>query len=72
MKRKIANPKASIPTDVGIEVVCKRAGYRRAGVAHPKGAVKYPAGHFSAEQIEAFEADPNLTVRPVLPETLKK
>jgi hypothetical protein len=35
-----------------------RDGFRRAGRAHPAGRVVYPAGLFTAEQLEALKADP--------------
>lgn len=38
------------------------AGYRRAGHAHPKGAVDHPHDKFSAEQLEMLKGDGNLDV----------
>jgi hypothetical protein len=46
----------------GIRIISRAPdGFRRGGVAHPADAT-YPADHFTAEQLEAIEAEPLLTV----------
>lgn len=44
-----------------IKIVAKKEGYRRAGLAH-SGTRYYEDGHFSATQLAALEAEPNLDV----------
>jgi hypothetical protein len=46
----------------GIRIISRaHDGFRRGGAAHPADAT-YPADHFTAEQLEAIEAEPLLTV----------
>lgn len=45
-----------------IQISSKREGFRRCGVAHPRGPVTYDDGEFSAEEIEILQAEPMLTV----------
>lgn len=45
-----------------IQIVGKKEGFRRCGLAHPKGAVDYPDGHWTEEQLAALEAEPMLVV----------
>lgn len=47
-----------------IQIVCKRPGFRRAGIAHPASAV-YPTDKFTAEQLKALKAEPMLIVTEV-------
>lgn len=49
-----------------IRITAQRDGFRRAGVAHPKGPTDYAVDHFTREQLEAFLAEPMLSVQPVL------
>jgi len=47
----------------GVRIAARPAGgFRRAGMHHSAEPVDYPAGHFTAKQIEAMKADPNLSV----------
>lgn len=53
------NPAEKAP---GIRIISRgHDGFRRGGHAHPADAT-YPADHFTAEQLEAIEAEPLLTV----------
>lgn len=46
----------------GIRIISRaHDGFRRGGHAHPADAT-YPADYFTAEQLEAIEAEPLLTV----------
>lgn len=45
-----------------IIITSKRAGFRRAGIAHPAAATEYPDGFFSEEQLAALRAEPMLQV----------
>ena len=54
-------PKDAAPPAPALTIVCRKPGFRRAGVAHPDRA-EYPAGHFTAEQLEQLKAEPMLTV----------
>lgn len=63
----------------GIRIISRaHDGFRRGGHAHPADAT-YPADYFSAEQLEAIEAEPLLTViveagaeRPAKPKGSRK
>ncbi|MHB8808962.1 MAG: HI1506-related protein [Desulfobulbaceae bacterium] len=46
-----------------IRIVSKKEGFRRCGVAHPRGPVDYPDGHWTAEQLAALQAEPQLSVQ---------
>ncbi len=37
-------------------------GFRRAGLAHPKGAVEHPDGTFTDEQLRQLHNEPRLAV----------
>lgn len=45
-----------------IQIVSKKEGFRRCGVAHAKGPVDYPDGHWTEEQLTALKAEPMLVV----------
>lgn len=45
-----------------ITITSRKHGFRRCGVAHPKGPTLYEDGTFTPEQIEAMQAEPMLTV----------
>lgn len=45
-----------------IIITSKRNGFRRGGIAHPKGPVEYPDDRFTAEELEALAAEPMLVV----------
>lgn len=45
-----------------IEIISKRDGFRRCGVAHPKVSTSYPDGFFTARQIDELVAEPMLVV----------
>lgn len=47
-----------------IQIICTTPGMRRNGVSHPPSAF-YNEGHWTAEQLAAFRADPAFTVREV-------
>ncbi|MCY1668326.1 hypothetical protein [Rhizobium sp. SL86] len=47
-----------------IQIICTSPGMRRNGIAHPASAF-YDADRWSADEINAFKADPNFTVRDV-------
>ena len=48
-----------------IRISSKRDGFRRAGMAHPKGPVEYPDDQFSEEQLKAMKAEAMLTVEEI-------
>lgn len=48
-----------------LRITARRAGFRRAGVAHPAAAVEHPDGSFTPEQIEALISEPMLIVEVV-------
>lgn len=56
---------------MAIQVVCTNPGMRRCGKVHPVQAV-YPAGTFSAEQLDVLRADPSFTVVEVPDSVLPK
>ena len=45
-----------------IRITSKRAGFRRAGIAHPAEPTDYPDDRFSKGQLAALEAEPTLVV----------
>jgi hypothetical protein len=45
-----------------IQITCARDGFRRCGVAHPRGPVMYEDDYFSEEALKILDADPMLTV----------
>lgn len=49
---------------MAIQILCKKPGFRRAGMAHPAKAV-YPDGYFTAAQLAALKAEPMLIVSEV-------
>lgn len=59
----IETPPAA-PADMkgGVRIRSKIDGFRRAGISHPKDATEYPAGAFTAKQIEILKGEPNLVV----------
>lgn len=44
-----------------IRIISTTPGFRRGGVSHPADKT-YPANHFTEKQLDAFRADPVLTV----------
>ena len=48
-----------------IRITSKRDGFRRCGIAHPKGATEYPDDRFSQEQLETLKAEPMLVVEEI-------
>lgn len=44
-----------------IKIICRRPGFRRAGIAHPAEAT-YEPGFFGAEDLAALRADPQFVV----------
>ncbi|WP_459677192.1 HI1506-related protein [Acidisoma sp. 7E03] len=44
-----------------IVVTCRTPGFRRAGIVHP-ARKEYPLDAFTQEQLDAFEAEPELEV----------
>lgn len=53
-----------------IQIVSKKDGFRRAGVAHPGTPTNYPDDHFDEAQLKALKDEPMLVVSllPDLPE----
>ena len=45
-----------------IRIQSKKDGFRRCGMAHPKGPVDYPEDRFTAEELAILKAEPMLTV----------
>lgn len=45
-----------------IIITSKRAGFRRAGIAHPAESTEYPDDFFSPQQLEQLRAEPMLQV----------
>ena len=45
-----------------IKIISNQHNFRRAGLAHPKGATEYPDDRFSEEELELLEAEPMLSV----------
>ncbi|MDE7547213.1 HI1506-related protein [Acetobacter fabarum] len=54
----LGNKEQRVPRG-SIIVVCRKDGFRRAGVEHPPVAI-YPVDHFSAEQLSQLRAEPVL------------
>jgi hypothetical protein len=48
-----------------IEIVSKRAGFRRGGIEHPDQPVLHETGSFTAAQLAQILAEPTLVVRDV-------
>lgn len=46
------------------QIICTRPGMRRMGVEHPASDT-YDEGHWSAEQLDAFRADPAFVVQEI-------
>lgn len=46
---------------MAIQIVCKKPGFRRAGMEHPASAV-YPNERFTKAQLAALKAEPMLIV----------
>lgn len=44
-----------------IRILCRKPGFRRAGIAHPAEA-EYPADRFTAEELALLRAEPLLQV----------
>jgi hypothetical protein len=53
--------KPEAPTGAITIISRAKPGFRRAGIEHPERA-EYPAGTFSAEQMEQLRAEPQLEV----------
>ena len=45
-----------------VRIVARRDGFRRMGIAHSAAPVDHPAGTFSADEIRALEAEPELII----------
>lgn len=48
-----------------LRITAKRAGYRRAGIAHPGTAVDHPVDNFSTEEVHMLKTDAGLVVHEV-------
>jgi hypothetical protein len=59
-------PEAAPPA---LRIAARRAGFRRAGLAHPAQPVLHPAGTFTPDQVEALLAETMLMVEIIPPET---
>ncbi|MBX3447516.1 MAG: hypothetical protein KF765_12250 [Parvibaculaceae bacterium] len=53
---------AKKPTKKMLRIHSTQEGFRRAGIAHPKGATDYELDAFSKKQREDLEAEPMLVV----------
>lgn len=60
----MAKKPQSLPAG-SVRITSTKAGFRRAGLAHPAEAVEYPAGTFTEEQLVQLEAEPTLVVERV-------
>ena len=45
-----------------IEITSKREGFRRCGVAHPKGPTQHPNDRFNKGELKILDDEPMLTV----------
>lgn len=45
-----------------VRITARTDGFRRCGIAHSASPVVYPAGRWTAEEIIALEAEPQLVV----------
>jgi hypothetical protein len=55
-----------------LRITSKRAGFRRAGIAHAATPVDHPIGTLTAEQVKALKTEPMLVVQELdLPESKK-
>lgn len=45
-----------------VRITAKRAGFRRAGIAHPDRPVEYPIDRFAPEALERLRGEPMLIV----------
>lgn len=53
-----------------LRITSRRAGFRRAGIAHPAEPTDHPVERFTVAQLEALQAEPMLTVQWIeLPDT---
>ncbi len=52
-------------TSERLEIISKKAGFRRCGIEHLAEPVIYPAGTFTEEQVKMLKAEPMLIVREV-------
>lgn len=50
------------PATPALRIAAKRDGFRRAGMRHPAKPVEHKPGTFTAAQVEALKAEPNLIV----------
>jgi len=48
-----------------IRITAKQDGFRRCGIAHPKGATEYPDATFTKNQMDQLQAEPMLVVEVV-------
>lgn len=48
-----------------LRITARRDGFRRAGLAHPARPVDHPIETFTAEQVEALKAEPQLVVEEI-------
>lgn len=55
----MSTPASNTPA---VRITTKRAGFRRAGMAHADTPVIHPPGTFTVEQIKALTAEPMLLV----------
>ena len=58
-----ADGRAVAGVSPALTILCRRPGFRRAGLAHPARA-EYPAGAFTAEQMAALTEEPLLQLLP--------
>ena len=61
---KAANGPDGAATAV-VRISARRDGFRRCGVAHSKAPRDWPAGSFTADELEVLRAEPNLSVEDI-------
>ncbi len=57
---------------MALQIVSKREGFRRCGVAHPATPVVYPDGTFTSAELKRLKAEPMLVVVEVPDSALPK
>ena len=58
-----AKAKAEAGPKMVLRIAAKpKEGFRRCGFHHPFGPVDHPEGRFTAKEVEALKAEPNLVV----------
>ncbi len=58
----VASVDTSEASTPAVRISALRDGFRRAGVAHTKEPVDWPAGRWTTDELTALEAEPELVV----------